>query len=116
IVVMPFEVLGAGETDPVGLGRMFAEGVSVDLRGPKSPPVRPVPTQSPGVEAGDACAIARRNMAGRVITGTLERDGGSLRATFRLQDTLSGEVSWTKALAMEAEVNRFASALAREVL
>jgi tetratricopeptide (TPR) repeat protein len=111
VLVQPFEVLGQ-EKGADHVARAFAEslsnylGLSDDLR------------LLPVVPAGEPATSERRQeVAKRLITGTLTRENGTVRASLRLLDSVDGAVAWEiEGSSASGDYSELASGLARQTI
>jgi eukaryotic-like serine/threonine-protein kinase len=95
ILVLPMEVRGQNEGGDY-VGRAFAEAIAVNLAQSKDLKVLPVPEGSQSAAAGteDHAAAARRLGAGRLVTGSVARDGKVVHASLSLVDTQRNRILW----------------------
>lgn len=111
------EVRGQGEGAD-DAGRAFAEAVAVDLAQRQELSILPVPqlreiaARTSSQLAGQAAHLG----AGRIVTGSLTRDGRKVRASVSLVDVMRNRIVWgTETDSDDGDIARLASATARDV-
>ena len=104
--IMPLEVRGVQQEGAEYLGRQFAEWMVLNLAPAENLEVLQVPDEGGGIEAG----VDWR------LTGSLTRDGDTVRASLSLVDVAENRIQWgTDGEAKADEVMHLAQQLAREV-
>jgi len=118
ILVAPMTVSGQA-TGGEFLGRAFAETIAVNLAQSKGVSVLPVPQQSPttGYDRDSLIKSAQSAGAGRLLTGTLTRDGSAVHATISLIDSARNRLVWgSQGDAEGVSLAPLASSMTREIV
>ena len=117
ILIFPMEVRGQTE-GAVYVGHVFAEAMAVNLAQGKGVNVLAVPEAAElgGGGAQNRARAARDLGAGRLLSGTLIREGDSVKAILSLVDATQNRVVWgTQEKATSGDLFYMASSLARAV-
>jgi tetratricopeptide (TPR) repeat protein len=116
VLVLPMEV--RGQTDGADyLGRAFSEALAVNLAQARALTVLPVPVNAVGGGASREPARAARSAgAGRVVTGSILRQGKTLQASLSLVDAGGNRILWgTQRTAPDDSLTNLAIALAGNI-
>jgi tetratricopeptide (TPR) repeat protein len=118
ILVLPVEFVGQDEGSDRA-GRAFAEAMAINLAQAKGLTVLPVPKalESGRGGRGDPSSLAKRVGADLVLTGSVLRDGKSLRATFTAIDSKRNRVlCGAQETADDGDLSRIAATTIRELV
>jgi serine/threonine protein kinase/Tfp pilus assembly protein PilF len=114
LLILPMSVRGQEQGSDY-VGRAFAEAIAVNLAQHKDLRIPTVPEHGP-LTGQNALAAARVLGAGRVLTGTITREGSAVQASLQLLDTAENRILWgTQEVGVEDDLAALASAVAQDV-
>jgi tetratricopeptide (TPR) repeat protein/predicted Ser/Thr protein kinase len=112
VLILPMAVRGQEEGRDY-LGQAFAEAIAVNLAQNENLKIPPIPA-GPPLTQDEASALARRIGAGRLLTGTVSRDGADFEASLQLLDLSENRILWgTQDTVGEGNLTTIAHSLAR---
>jgi serine/threonine protein kinase/tetratricopeptide (TPR) repeat protein len=114
ILIVPMTVRGQ-EQGADYFGQAFAEAIAVNLAQNEDLKVPPIP-EGPPLNRDGASALARKLGAGRLLTGTVSREGTYVEASLQLLDLSENRILWgTQETIGEGDLTTLAHSLARAV-
>jgi serine/threonine protein kinase/tetratricopeptide (TPR) repeat protein len=114
ILIVPMTVRGQ-EQGADYVGHTFAEAIAVNLVENTGLKVPPIP-EGASLNRDEASALARELGAGRLLTGTVTRDGSDVEASLQLLDLEENRILWgTQQTIGEGDLTTLAHSLAQAV-
>ncbi len=114
ILILPLEIRGQTAAAAYA-GRAFAEAIAFNLA--KTRELKVLPIGRDGELTDEAAfGLARRGGAGRLLTGSLLREGEAVQASLSLMDVAENRILWgTERGEPQGDVSSLATVLAKEV-